>query len=60
VVVFAKTDPANPRSLCAFIVDTDMPGFEVTSIDQKMGVRGVPTGVLTFDQVRVPADRTGG
>ncbi len=57
VVVFAKTDPANPRSICAFIVDTDMPGFEVTSIDQKMGVRGVPTGVLTFDQVRVPADR---
>jgi hypothetical protein len=57
VVVFAKLDPADPRSLSAFIVDTDMPGFEVTSIDQKMGVRGVPTGVLTFDQVRVPVDR---
>ena len=55
VTVFAKTDPADPRSLNAFIVDTDMPGFEVTSVDRKMGVRGIPTGVLTFDNVRVPA-----
>jgi alkylation response protein AidB-like acyl-CoA dehydrogenase len=55
VVVFAKTDPADPKTLNAFLVDTDMPGFEVTSIDRKMGVRGVPTGVLTFDEVRVPA-----
>lgn len=57
VVVFAKTEADNPRSLNAFVVDTDMPGFEVTSVDRKMGVRGVPTGVLTFDQVRVPRDR---
>jgi hypothetical protein len=56
VVVFAKTNPEDPRSLNAFLVDTDMPGFEVTSIDRKMGVRGIPTGVLTFDEVRVPAD----
>jgi len=55
VVVFAKTDPDDPRTLNAFLVDADMPGFEVTSIDRKMGVRGVPTGVLTFDEVRVPA-----
>lgn len=55
VTVFAKTDPNDPRSLNAFIVDTDMPGFEVTSVDRKLGVRGVPTGVLTFDEVRVPA-----
>jgi alkylation response protein AidB-like acyl-CoA dehydrogenase len=57
VVVFAKTEPDNPRSLNAFLVDTSLPGFEVTSIDRKMGVRGVPTGVLTFDEVRVPADQ---
>ncbi len=57
VVVFAKTDPNDPRSLSAFVVDTDMPGFEVTSVDRKMGVRGVPTGVLSFDDVRVPKSR---
>ena len=57
MVVFAKTDLNEPRSLNAFIVDATMPGFEVTSIDRKMGVRGVPTGVLTFDNVRVPKSR---
>jgi hypothetical protein len=55
VVVFAKTDPdAGGRGISAFTVDTSSPGFEVTSEDVKMGVRGVPTGLLTFDQVRVP------
>ena len=57
VVVFAKTNYPDPRSLNAFLVDTSMPGFEVTSVDRKMGVRGVPTGVLTFDNVRVSKDR---
>ena len=57
VVVFAKTDYPDPKSLNAFIVDTTMPGFEVTSVDRKMGVRGLPTGVLTFDNVRVPMER---
>ena len=55
VVVFAKTDLTDPSSLNAFIVDTSLDGFEVTSVDRKMGVRGIPTGVLTFDEVRVPA-----
>ncbi|MDA0270148.1 MAG: acyl-CoA dehydrogenase family protein [Chloroflexi bacterium] len=56
VIVFAKTAPPDPRSLAAFVLPTSTPGFEVTSIDRKMGVRGVPTGVLTFDRVRVPHD----
>ena len=56
LVVFAKTDPdAGGRGISAFTVDTSSPGFEVTSEDSKMGVRGVPTGLLTFDNVRVPA-----
>jgi alkylation response protein AidB-like acyl-CoA dehydrogenase len=55
VVVFAKTDPdAGGRGISAFTVDTKSPGFEVISEDRKMGVRGVPTGLLSFDRVRVP------
>ena len=57
VLVFVKTDGDNPRSLAAFVVDTTSSGFEVTSVDRKMGVRGLPTGVLTFDRVRVSHDR---
>ena len=37
VVVFAKTDYPDPKSLNAFVVDTTMPGFEVTSIDSIVG-----------------------
>ena len=55
LVVFAKTDPdAGGRGISAFTVETDAPGFEVTSVDRKMGVRGVPTGLLSFDRLRVP------
>ena len=54
LIVFAKLDAQNPRSLSAFLVETSTPGFEVTRVDKKMGVRGVPTGTLTFDEVRVP------
>ena len=55
LIVFAKTDPdAGGRGISVFVVETPTPGFEVTSIDRKMGVRGVPTGVLSFDRVRVP------
>jgi len=57
VIVFAKTEAGNPRSIAAFVLSTDTPGFEVTSIDRKMGVKGVPTGVLSFDRVRVPHDQ---
>jgi alkylation response protein AidB-like acyl-CoA dehydrogenase len=57
LVVFAKTDRNDPRSLNAFVGDSDAPGFQVTSVDRKMGVRGVPTGVLSFDNVRVGPDR---
>ncbi|MEX2446452.1 MAG: acyl-CoA dehydrogenase family protein [Dehalococcoidia bacterium] len=54
VIVFAKLNPDEPRSMAGFLVDTKMAGFSVTHIDKKMGVRGVPTGTLTFDNVRVP------
>ena len=55
LIVFAKTDPeAGGRGISAFMVDTRSPGFQVVSTDRKMGVRGVPTGMLAFDAVRVP------
>jgi alkylation response protein AidB-like acyl-CoA dehydrogenase len=54
LVMFAKLDSDDARSISAFLVDTKMPGFSVTHVDKKMGVRGVPTVTLTFDNVRVP------
>ena len=56
--VFAKTgDPSSRRhdSITAFIVDRSSPGVSVGSLDRKMGVRGVDTGELVLQDVRVPA-----
>ena len=56
--VFAKTGPPDSRahdSITCFIVERTMPGVAVGSIDRKMGVKGVDTGELLLDGVRVPA-----
>jgi alkylation response protein AidB-like acyl-CoA dehydrogenase len=55
VVAFAKTDPSDgAKGMSGFIVPTDSSGFSVARTDRKMGVRGVPTANIVFDNVRVP------
>lgn len=57
--VFAKTGPADSRahdSVTAFVVERAWRGVEVGRIDRKMGVKGVDTGELVLDGVRVPAE----
>jgi alkylation response protein AidB-like acyl-CoA dehydrogenase len=55
--VFAKTDPdAGHRGISAFVVEADTPGFSVSKLESKMGMRGSPTGEIVFDEVRVPAE----
>ncbi len=57
--VFAKTGRADSRahdSISAFIVERDWAGVEVGRVDRKMGVKGVDTGELVLDDVRVPAE----
>lgn len=56
--IFAKTGPADSRahdSISCFVVDRSAPGVSVGRTDRKMGVRGVDTGELHLDDVRVPA-----
>lgn len=57
--VFAKTaDPASRAhdSVTAFIVERAWEGVSVGRLDRKLGVRGVDTGELVLDGVRVPAE----
>jgi alkylation response protein AidB-like acyl-CoA dehydrogenase len=57
VIVFAATNPDAERAsrrLSAILVETDRPGFKVTRVEHKMGIRGSPTAELAFDGVRVP------
>jgi alkylation response protein AidB-like acyl-CoA dehydrogenase len=53
--VFAKTDPAaGHRGISAFLVEAGTPGFSVTRVEPKLGIRGSTTGELLFDGVRLP------
>jgi alkylation response protein AidB-like acyl-CoA dehydrogenase len=57
--VFAKTADPQSRahdSVTAFIVERTWDGVDVGRTDHKMGVRGVDTGELLLDGVRVPPE----
>ncbi len=56
--IFAKTGAADSRKhddISCFIIERSWPGVSVGRTDDKMGVRGVDTGELVLDDVRVPA-----
>jgi acyl-CoA dehydrogenase len=57
LVVAAKTDrEAGAKGITQFIVDKDMPGFEVARKLEKAGLRTSDTAELFFSDVRVPAE----
>jgi alkylation response protein AidB-like acyl-CoA dehydrogenase len=57
-MVATKTNPkAGARGFTVFIVERDTPGFRVGKHDRKMGVHGVPTCELIFEDARVPASQ---
>jgi alkylation response protein AidB-like acyl-CoA dehydrogenase len=59
VIVFAVTNPEAEkpsRRLSAFVVETTTPGFAVTRLEHKMGIRGSPTAELAFTNADVPAE----
>jgi alkylation response protein AidB-like acyl-CoA dehydrogenase len=54
--VFAKTGDPTSRlhdSITGFIVDADSPGVSRPRVDKKMGVHGIDTGEIVFDDVKV-------
>ncbi len=57
VIVFAVTDPeAGKRGISAFIVPTDTPGYEVVSVERKLGQHSSDTCALAFNGMRVPVE----
>ncbi len=60
-VVFANLREPGIRQVCAFLVDADRPGFRVGPPNHLLGMRGVPTASLYFEDVPVDeTDRIGG
>jgi len=57
MVVFARTMvDGEDRGVSAFLVETDAPGVKVGYREKTMGLRGVTTNAVYFDDCRVPAD----
>ena len=56
-IVMAVTDKAaGKRGISAFIVATDSPGYEVASLERKLGQHASDTAQIRFEQCRVPAE----
>lgn len=56
-LTFATIDPSlGHKGICAFIVDTKSPGFQVSKLEHKLGITASSTAQLFFDNVFVPEE----
>jgi alkylation response protein AidB-like acyl-CoA dehydrogenase len=56
IVLFAKTDREDDRSITQFLVPKDTAGLEVGPTEDKLGLRASDTTSLTFDDARIPVE----
>ncbi len=56
-ITFATLDrQMGPKGICAFIVSTESKGFQVSKLENKLGICASSTAQLFFDDVFVPED----
>ena len=56
-IVFATIDRnLGSKGICAFIVDTKLPGFQVSKLEDKLGITASSTAQLFFDDVLIPSN----
>jgi len=57
IIVFAVTDKAaGPKGISAFIVESNMKGYKVGSIFEKLGINASLTSELIFEDMEVPKE----
>jgi len=57
IITLCRTDPeAGRRGFSQIIVETDRPGLTIHPPEKKMGLKGSPTHMLTYDHVRLPKE----
>ncbi|MFY8274979.1 acyl-CoA dehydrogenase family protein [Pseudoalteromonas sp. SSDWG2] len=56
LVVMARTGQDGPKGISAFVVPADAEGISYGKAEEKMGWNAQPTRLVTFENVRVPAD----
>lgn len=55
--VMAVTDPEKgAKGITSFIVEKDFPGFQLGTVERKMGLRGSHSAELFFEDMEVPAE----
>ena len=58
ITILLRTDAeAGTRGFSMILVDTDADGLTVHLPEKKMGLKGSPTSMLSFDNVRVPQEQ---
>jgi alkylation response protein AidB-like acyl-CoA dehydrogenase len=56
-IVFAVTDPdLGKKGLSAFVVPTDLPGFQPQKLEDKLGIRASDTCAIVLDGCAIPED----
>ena len=56
-IMFAQLDPAlGHRGITAFVVERAMPGYSVSKVEKKLGIRGSSCCQLLLEDVRVPPE----
>jgi alkylation response protein AidB-like acyl-CoA dehydrogenase len=54
-IIMAKTDlDAGSKGISAFVVEKGTPGFFVSKVEKKLGMRGSPTASLTMEDCKIP------
>jgi butyryl-CoA dehydrogenase len=57
-LIFAQTDPEKGhRGLACFMVDTDQPGYQASTIEHKMGLHASDTASIALEDVEVTEDQ---
>ncbi len=56
-IIMAMTDKAAGRKgISSFIVEKGTPGFYVSKVEKKLGMRGSPTASITFEDCKIPKE----
>src|SRR5271163_3662921 len=56
-IVMAMTDASlGKKGISSFIVEKGTPGFSVSKVEKKLGMRGSPTASLTFENCKIPKE----
>ena len=57
IVTYANVEPeARHRGVCAFILESDFPGYRVGKVEEKLGITCSSTSELVFEGVSVPKE----